>query len=131
MDAVLDLLKAATIRCSISLRKASLPMAASLCLASGMCSCYGLLETLETLGLPLLLRTDVPESLSHMLRLLSCCSTTASAGSISVDSPTTRGPTPVHAGLGGTPAGCAVYSIYPCAGIFAHGVSALNISETF
>ena len=43
----------------------------------------------------------------------------------------TRRPTPVHAGLGGTPAGCAVYSIYPCAGIFAHGVSALNISETF
>ena len=95
-----------------------------------MYSCYGLLETLETLGLPLLLRTEVPESLSHMLRLLSYYSTTVSAGSNVVDSPATRWPTPVHAGLGGTPAGCAVYSIYPGAGIFAHGVSALNISGT-
>ena len=106
-------------------------MAASLCWGSATYSFYGLLETLETLGLPLLLLIEVPESLSHMLRLLSCCSTTVSAGSIKVDSPTTRGPTPVHAGLGGTPAGCAVYSIYPCAGIFAHWVSALNISGTF
>ena len=66
-DAALVLLKAAMLLRFISLRKASIPMAASLCWGSAMYSCCGLLETLETLGLPLLLRTDVPESLSHML----------------------------------------------------------------
>ena len=98
-----------------------MPMAASLCWGSAKYSYYGLLETLETLGLPLLLLIEVPESLSHILRLVSCCSKTASAGSFSVDAPATRWPTPVHAGLGGTPAGCAVYSIYPCAGILHMG----------
>ena len=89
-----------------------------------MYSCYGLLETLETLGLPLLLLIEVPESLSHMLRLLSCCSIPASAGSISVDAPATRGSAPVHAGLGGTSAGL-LYG-YTCADapIYAPGLAA-------
>ena len=43
----------------------------------------------------------------------------------------TRRPTPVHASLGGTSTGCAVYSIYPFAGIYVHGISALLRSGTF
>ena len=95
-----------------------------------MYSCYGLLETLETLGLPLLLLIEVPESLSHMLRLLSCCSIPTSAGSIVVDAPATRGSAPIYAGLGGTSTG--LLSGYSCvyAPIDAPGFAAKLIAGT-
>ena len=69
-----------------------MPMAVSLCLGSAIYSFRGgLLETLATLGLPLLLLLEMLASLPHMLRSLSCCSKSTPAGTIWLVAPTTRG----------------------------------------